>query len=52
MAFFANMQDSPISLQPPLYDLPKNLDKFAPRCIYEEFRTTDNHIKVFREICN
>ena len=52
MAFFANMQDSPITLKPLLHDLPKNLDKFASRYIYEESRTTEDHIKVFREIYN
>ena len=52
MAFFANIQDSPISLQPPLHDLPKNPDKFSPRYIYKESRIVEEHTKVFKEIYN
>ena len=50
--FFANIQDSPISLQAPLHDLLKNPNKFSPTYIYEESKTTEDDIKVFREIYN
>lgn len=52
MAFFANVVDSPINLQGPLNDLPKNPKKFCPRFIYKETQKTKDHIKDFKEICN
>lgn len=52
MDFFANAQDSPISLQGKFHDLLENPDKFTPRYIYEESKTAEDHIKVFKEICN
>ena len=52
MAFFENTQDSPISLQPLLHNLSKNPIKFAPRYIYEESKMVEEHIKVFKELCN
>ena len=52
MTFFDNMQDSPISLQPPLHDLPMNPNNFSLRYIYEESRMTEDHVKVLKEIFN
>ena len=52
MAFFANVVDSPINLTGALHDLLKNPKNFFPRFIYEEARTVEDHIKVFKEICN
>ena len=52
MAFFGNAVDSPINLRGALHDLPKNPKKFCPRFIYGETRTAEDHVKVFKEICN
>ena len=52
MAFFANAVNSPINLTGPLHDLPKNPEKFCPRFIFGETRTAEDHVKVFKEVCN
>lgn len=50
--YFFNAQSSPLNLTRPLHDLPKNLEKFCPWFIYGESRTAEDHIKIFKEICN
>ena len=49
MAFFSDAQDSPINFQGQLNEFTKNPDKLTPRYVYEESRTVEDHIKVFKE---